>query len=306
MGEKRQISRANVGDIKMVWQSKGDYLCIKADRLTKAKKAGITNFEFFRIRLKDIPVDTLEYKDNIVNFAWEPEGQRICIIHGEGQRPDVSFHSMKIKETGVDKLTFLKTLEKRPVNTVVWAPHGNFVVLAGLKSLNGVLEFWNVNELECMAQEEHFMATDVEWDATGRYVTSSVTHYQLENGHNIWSFQGKLIYHYTKSKFFQFLWRPRPPSMLSKEKEKEIRKNLAEYSKRYQKDDDAFLLSHQSGKTAEKREQREAWAALLRQRSAEREEQAALRIALRDGALSEDENDIIEVEETLEEVVNVV
>merc|ERR1712185_490978 len=228
-----------------------------------------------------------EYKDNIVSFAWEPEGHRMCIIHGEGQRPDVSFHSMKVKDTGVDKLTFLKTLEKRPVNNVFWAPNGTFLVLAGLKNLNGVLEFWNTNEMECMAQEEHFMATDVEWDPTGRFVASPVTHYQLENGYNIWTFQGTLRHHYTKSKFFQFLWRPRPASLLSKEKEKEIKKNLAEYSKRYQKEDDAFMLEHASGKTAEKRERRE---------------QAAARRELRDGELSDDEGEMIEVEETFEEV----
>ena len=93
-----------------------------------------------------------------------------------------------------------------------------------------------------------------------------MTHYQLENGYNIWTFQGNLRHHYTKSKFFQFLWRPRPASLLSKEKEKEIKKNLAEYSKRYQKEDDAFMLEHASGKTAEKREMREQWAALLRMR----------------------------------------
>lgn len=299
--ERRQKNLFSVADIKMHWQNNGDYLCIKADRLTKAKKSGMTNFEFFRIRQKDIPVDTLEYKDSIVSFAWEPAGHRMCIIHGEGQRPNVSFHSMK--KDGVDKLTFLKTLEKRPVNNVFWAPNGTFLVLAGLKNLNGVLEFWNANEMECMAAEEHFMATDVEWDPTGRFVASSVTQYQLENGYNIWSFQGKLVHHYTKSKFFQFLWRPRPPSLLSKEKEKEIKKNLAEYSKRYQKDDDAFLLSHQTGKTAEKREMREQWAALLRQRTSEREEQAEARKALRDGASSDDEGDMIEVEETFEEVI---
>ena len=63
-----------------------------------------------------------------------------------------------------------------------------------------------------------------------RYVTSLVRNYQLENGYNIWSFQGKLLHTHREAKFLQFLWRPRPPSLLSKDKEKEIRKNLAEYA----------------------------------------------------------------------------
>ena len=38
------------------------------------------------------------------------------------------------------------------------------------------LEFLNVDEMETMATGEHFMATDIEWDPTGRYIATSVTH----------------------------------------------------------------------------------------------------------------------------------
>ena len=33
--------------------------------------------------------------DKIMNFAWEPKGHRFCIVHGEGQRPNVSFYTMR-------------------------------------------------------------------------------------------------------------------------------------------------------------------------------------------------------------------
>jgi translation initiation factor 3 subunit B len=42
-------------------------------------------------------------------------------------------------------------------------------------SLNGVLEFVDTADMTVMAQTEHFMATDVEWDPTGRYVVSAVS-----------------------------------------------------------------------------------------------------------------------------------
>jgi hypothetical protein len=39
------------------------------------------------------------------------------------------------------------------------------------------------------------LPSDVEWDPTGRYVASSVTSiHQMENGFNMWSFNGKLLY----------------------------------------------------------------------------------------------------------------
>lgn len=72
---------------------------------------------------------------------------------------------------------------------------GHNIVLAGLKNLNGQLEFFNVDELETLSTAEHFMATDVEWDPTGRYVATSVSaSHQMENGYNLWSFNGKLLY----------------------------------------------------------------------------------------------------------------
>lgn len=68
-------------------------------------------------------------------------------------------------------------------------------MLSGLKTLNGQLEFYNVDEGEVLAAAEHFMATDVSWDPTGRYVATAVTSiHQMENGFNIWSWNGKLLY----------------------------------------------------------------------------------------------------------------
>jgi translation initiation factor 3 subunit B len=53
----------------------------------------------------------------------------------------------------------------------------------------------------------------------------------MENGFNMWSFNGKLLYSMPRDRFQQLSWRPRVPSLLSKEKEEEIKKNLKEYSR---------------------------------------------------------------------------
>lgn len=64
-----------------------------------------------------------------------------------------------------------------------------------LQSMNGQLEFYNVDESETMATGEHFMCTDIEWDPTGRYVATVVTSvHEMENGFNVWSWNGHLLY----------------------------------------------------------------------------------------------------------------
>ena len=115
-----------------------------------------TNFEIFKMREKDIPVDVLELKDKIVAFAWEPKVRSlvvvvvvssrsrssVCDACGAGQA-DVH-HSrrrlaagrvvlrgalpgarasrrvnlaLQVEKKGVILLT---KLDKRPANTIVW------------------------------------------------------------------------------------------------------------------------------------------------------------------------------------------
>ena len=72
---------------------------------------------------------------------------------------------------------------------------GKFLVLGGLKAMQGQLEFFSADDFEVMSAAEHFMATDVEWDPTGRYVATSVTHlHQMEIGLKVWQFNGQLLY----------------------------------------------------------------------------------------------------------------
>ena len=86
-------------------------------------------------------------------------------------------------------------------------------------SQNGLLEFIDTNDLQIMTAAEHFMATDVEWDPTGRYVSTAVSWWghKVDNGFWLWNFQGKLLHKQPMDKFCQLLWRPRPPSLLSKD-----------------------------------------------------------------------------------------
>ena len=84
--------------------------------------------------------------------------------------------------------------------------------------MNGQLEFYNVDESETMATGEHFMCTDIEWDPTGRYVATVVTSvHQMENGFNVWSWNGHLLYrcHTSRSGCAMRIDPARPTTQLS-------------------------------------------------------------------------------------------
>uniref|UniRef100_A0A383V8L2 Eukaryotic translation initiation factor 3 subunit B n=2 Tax=Tetradesmus obliquus TaxID=3088 RepID=A0A383V8L2_TETOB len=264
----------NVSDVKIFWHPQGDYLAVKVDRFTKTKKSTYTGFELFSIREKDIPMDVLELpnkSEKVLSFAWEPKGHRFALVHGDSARPSVSFYSMK-DDKGKLGVKHLGTLANKACNGIHWSPMGHNIVLSGLKALNGQLEFFNVDEFEVLAAAEHFMATDVEWDPTGRYVASSVTSiHQMENGFNMWSFNGKLLYTMPRDRFGQLSWRPRVPSLLPREKEEEIRKGLKEYSRRYDEEDEALLLQADADVLQERAKQQQEWDAA----AAARQEYAA-------------------------------
>lgn len=59
----------------------------------------------------------------------------------------------------------------------------------------------------------------------------------MENGYHLYDFKGELLREEHIEKFKQLSWRPRPATLLSKEEQKTIRKNLREYSKDFEEQD---------------------------------------------------------------------
>jgi translation initiation factor 3 subunit B len=246
----------SVADLAKYWHPQGDYLAVRVEKWTKTRKSTTTNLELFSLREKNVPVDMLELPnkaEKILTVAWEPKGHRFAILHGEVQRPSLSIYSMKDAKGAVGT-THLHTLPNKQATQLHWSPAGRFLVLAGVgQGHNGGLEFWDVDDMSLMGAGEHFMATEVTWDPTGRYLSTAVTaHNQMENGFVIWSFAGQQLYKTNRDRFYQLSWRPRPPTLLSEEEQKKIVKNLKQYSKRYDEEDEALLASADAELLAER------------------------------------------------------
>lgn len=284
----------NVSECQLYWQDMGRFLCVKVDRHTKTKKSTYTNLEFFSLNEKSVPVEVTELKETVINFAWEPKGDRYSII----SRPDgsagpvlaasgatvqnrntVSFYALE-KNKGIQGTwRLLNKYEKKNTNSLFWSPKGRFLITADVGGTTAVeLDFYdfdheggsNVNEktgkkdddLPCnlyhIGQVEHFGMTDLQWDPSGRFVASwsSCWRHATENGYKIWDFRGQLLKSEQIDQFGTFLWRPRPESRLTKEEKKKITKNLKKYSRKFD-EDDAMEASEANRELIMKR--RNAW-----------------------------------------------
>lgn len=70
----------NVVTVQFFWQNEGKFLCCKIDRLTKNKKALTSSLEIYRMAEKDFPIEVLDFKETVLNFAWEPRSDRFATI----------------------------------------------------------------------------------------------------------------------------------------------------------------------------------------------------------------------------------
>merc|ERR1712228_387007 len=130
-------------------------------------------------------------------------------------------------------------------NSIFWSPLGQYFVCASVGAHGGDLLFCGLtadNKLEITNKDEHFMLTDVHWDPSARYVITAVTQpmqndiafkYSMEAGYAIWTFQGRKLLLQQKEKLWQVMWRPHPPSLLSPERQNHIKKNIKQFTKRY-------------------------------------------------------------------------
>jgi translation initiation factor 3 subunit B len=179
-------------------------------------------------------------------------------------------------------INLVRSIEIKGVNTVSWSPRGRFCILAGIRSSTGTLQFWDTQENVLLASEEHYACTNIEWDPTGRYVATCVSswHVQTDTGFMMWNFTGSVITREIIPGFKQFLWRPRPPTLLAEKDMKKIRKNLKEYSRDFDVEDMAEK-NKASREVVEKRaEQMEEWKILAERWADEYEAQREERIAL--------------------------
>lgn len=129
----------------------------------------------------------------------------------------------------------------------------------------------------------------------------------MENGYHLYDFKGELLREEHIEKFKQLSWRPRPPTLLSRDEQKTIRKNLREYSKDFEEQD---RIEEDKEKGAIVEERRRILSEWLAWREKEEED---LRDERRELGLKEDiEEDMADekdgegavVEEIMEEVLD--
>jgi translation initiation factor 3 subunit B len=125
----------------------------------------------------------------------------------------------------------------------------------------------------------------------------------MENGYHMYDFRGQLLREEGIEHFKQLIWRPRPPTLLSKEEQAEIRKNLRNYSKIFDEQDLAKKNTANRQVVEERRRLLQEWLA-WRESMIEMLKEEGAEIELNGGKIkSEDDEGAEEIEEIVEEII---
>jgi translation initiation factor 3 subunit B len=294
-----------VHDIRMYWQNEGTYLCVRIARVKNKAKPKITstNFEVFMLKEKNTPVEVLELSEQVHAFAWEPKGKRFAMIHGEAPKIEVSL--FKVTKGGI-KLEH--NMKEKQCNSLFWSPAGDYLVMAGLGSTyNGLFEFYSANEKMVLASREHLSCNEVTWDSSGRYLCTAVTQplshaeawkFAMNNGYKVWSVCGTLCHDISMDRLYMFRWRPRPPTVLSEEELKQVKKSLRDkHWRQFDLEDEKARESQLVGEEKKRADLKAAWKKFRSEKDAELKKIALRRkeLGFADRSVEEDDYEVMEV-----------
>ena len=296
----------------MYWHPEGTYLLAKVERL-KTKSTKATSFEVFRIKEKDIPIDLTEVADQEEiksDIVWEPSGARFAFLASNEQNSFAYVYEVMPPKTAL-AIKLLGKVDARGMNLLLWSPKGRFCVLAGSRGHSGSLIFYDFQELQLLNRQEHYGFTEIEWDPTGRYVTSSTSLWKsaVDTGISIWSMIGEELTKQNIVGFKQFIWRPRPKTLLTIEDQERIINNLKDYHREFEEEDAMEMNKASAEVHAKRQEQWKDYQEMVKQFLEKQKKESSKRIQLIGyDPLQSDAETLVEllVEEIVEETEKVI
>lgn len=144
-------------------------------------------------------------------MSWSPNGKEFGVVYGYMPAKTTIFNFR-----GVAKHNF----PLGPRNTILFSPHGRFVLVAGFGNLAGQMDIFDVDKgYSKITTVEASNASVCEWSPDGHYILTATTSPRLrvDNGIRLWHVSGGLMYNEDMHELYDVCWRPQssiqnPPS----------------------------------------------------------------------------------------------
>ncbi|KAL8963094.1 MAG: hypothetical protein Q9193_000603, partial [Seirophora villosa] len=191
--------------VQLKWNQKGTELIVLAQ--TEVDKTGKSYYGETTLYLLsvnggfDSRID-LDKDGPIHDVTWSPNSKEFGVVYGY----------MPAKTTLFDiRGQATHNFALSPRNTILFSPHGRFVLVAGFGNLAGQMDVYNLEKnYQKVCTIEASNASVCEWSPDGKHILTATTSPRLrvDNGVRIWHVSGGLMYNEDLQELYHVTWRP--------------------------------------------------------------------------------------------------
>lgn len=138
----------------------------------------------------------------IHDVTWSPNGKEFGVVYGYMPAKTTIFNTKAIAT---------HNFALSPRNTILFSPHGRFVLVAGFGNLAGQMDIYDMEKsYQKICTIEASNASVCEWSPDGRHILTATTSPRLrvDNGVRIWHVGGGLMYNEDLQELYHVTWRP--------------------------------------------------------------------------------------------------
>lgn len=145
---------------------------------------------------------TLEKEGPIHDVSWSPNSKEFGVVYGYMPAKTTIFNQRAIAQ---------HSFNLGPRNTIIFSPHGRFVIVAGFGNLAGQMDIYDLEKnYEKVCTIEGSNTSVCEWSPDGKHILTATTSPRLrvDNGIRIWHVSGGLMYNEDMHELYHVVWRP--------------------------------------------------------------------------------------------------
>jgi len=149
----------------------------------------------------------LDKEGPIHDVSWSPNSKEFGVTYGYMPAKTTIFNHRAVAQHSFDL---------GPRNTIIFSPHGRFVIVAGFGNLAGDMDIYDLEKnfaKVCTIKASN--CTYCEWSPDGHHILTAITSPRLrvDNGVRIYHVSGGLIYHEEMTELYHVTWRPQSTSV---------------------------------------------------------------------------------------------
>ncbi|KAL4805437.1 eukaryotic translation initiation factor eIF2A-domain-containing protein [Aspergillus unguis] len=191
--------------VQLKWNSSGTSLIVLAqtdvDKTGKSYYGETTLYLLSSSGQFDSRVH-LDREGPIHDVSWSPTSKEFGVVYGTIPAKTTIFNVR-----GVPKHSF----PLMPRNTILFSPHGRFVLVAGFGNMAGQMDIYDMEkDYKKITTVEAANSSVCEWSPDGQTILTATTSPRLrvDNGLRLWHVSGALLYNEDINELYDVFWRP--------------------------------------------------------------------------------------------------